>query len=288
LKESFELIGHTNYVIDMVFTPDGKKLISAGMDNKIVIWDTETWEKITTLEGHTKSVNSIALSSNGQKVVSGSTDKTLKLWDFSTYEEIQTLKGHKHTVSAVIVSPNDEYIVSGSYDKSVILWSLETGEEIVSKKTGRARPRFSPKGELFIGGEGGKVSMLKLTELDLVTDFQAHEAYVMDFMFTNKGNSLVTSGYDNKIKIWDTHRWNEEKIIDIQPKGGVYSLAISPDDKDIALTRDHQLNIYSLETGDLLREYKVKPKGNYCVKFSPKNKWLLLGSADKKIRVWST
>ncbi len=257
------------------------------MDNNIVIWNTETWEKVASLEGHTKSVNSIVLSSNAKKLVSGSTDKTLKIWDLSTFEEIQTLKGHKPTVGGIAVSPNDEYIASGSYDNSISLWSFENGDVITSKITNRAKPRFSPKGELLIGGAGGKISLLKVPDLGLVTDFQPHNDYVMDFIFSKDGNSIITSGYDNKIKIWDNSDWNEKKTVNIQPKGGAYSLSLSPNDKDIALTCEYQLNLYSFETGDLLKEYMVTSKGNYCVKFSPENKLLVMGSADKKIRVWN-
>ena len=70
---------HSSYVLNLLFTPDSKTLVSAGMDNLVKLWSAPSWELIRAFEGHANSVNSISLSPDGDTLASGSTDATVKL-----------------------------------------------------------------------------------------------------------------------------------------------------------------------------------------------------------------
>src|SRR3712207_7082160 len=54
---SSDLIGHTNRVIGVSFSPDGKILASTSADNTVKLWDTATLKEIKTLIGHTNRVD---------------------------------------------------------------------------------------------------------------------------------------------------------------------------------------------------------------------------------------
>jgi WD40 repeat protein len=43
--------GHTALVKGLVFTPDGKQLVSAGEDRVIRVWDTQTGSTVRTIRG---------------------------------------------------------------------------------------------------------------------------------------------------------------------------------------------------------------------------------------------
>ena len=64
--------------------PDGGRVLSAGKDKTLKLWDAKTGELIKTFEGHSDSVTSVLFSPDGQNALSGSWDKTLKLWDLQT------------------------------------------------------------------------------------------------------------------------------------------------------------------------------------------------------------
>ncbi len=74
------LYGHTNYVKSLVFSPDGKTLISGSQDNTIKMWDIKTGSLITTLEGHTSTVTSLIVTQDGQRIISGSSDCSIRIW----------------------------------------------------------------------------------------------------------------------------------------------------------------------------------------------------------------
>jgi hypothetical protein len=59
---------------------DGKRLVTAGFDGTVRLWDTATGKKLTELKGHSRRVTSIGISRDGQRAVSASDDGTVRIW----------------------------------------------------------------------------------------------------------------------------------------------------------------------------------------------------------------
>jgi len=75
-----ELDRHTAFVLDLAFTRDGQRLVSAAGDQTIRFWDTSTWTETEVLRGHAGEVWAMAISEPAQLIASMSKDGDLMLW----------------------------------------------------------------------------------------------------------------------------------------------------------------------------------------------------------------
>src|SRR6516165_7674839 len=89
----------TDDIRAVVYSPDGKRVLTGSNDNTARLWDTAAGEAVATLKGHTAFVRAVALSPDGKRVLTGSWDNTARLWDAATGEAVATLRGHTAFVS---------------------------------------------------------------------------------------------------------------------------------------------------------------------------------------------
>jgi len=104
---------------------EGNRVVSASADATLKVWDLGTGACLRTLTGHSKMVTSVATT--GNLVVSGSADCTVRVWDMDTGKCLHVCKGHTEQVRAVAVL-RSAHVVSGSWDRTVRVWNLETGQ----------------------------------------------------------------------------------------------------------------------------------------------------------------
>jgi WD40 repeat protein len=122
LQPIHQLHGHTDAVMKVAYSPDGKHLVSGSADHTLKIWNATTFELEKTLVGHANILYSLSFSPDGKMLVSGdnglsgdpgkSNPSTIILWNLengsihSRYtqpcpvDRILFLKDQKHFVSA--------------------------------------------------------------------------------------------------------------------------------------------------------------------------------------------
>ena len=68
--ELLTLQGHSQPIVQLVFSPVGNRMATASEDQTVKIWDTTTGEEILTLRGHQHTVTSLSYSQDGQRLAS--------------------------------------------------------------------------------------------------------------------------------------------------------------------------------------------------------------------------
>lgn len=83
-----ELGRQRGWIYHLLFTPDGRFLISADGEKFIKIWDLAERKEVTILLGHRNSILSLDISPDGRTLASASSDRTLRLWNLPTHREV--------------------------------------------------------------------------------------------------------------------------------------------------------------------------------------------------------
>jgi WD40 repeat protein len=73
--------------IKVVFSPDGKRLASGGMDAIVKIWDLTSGQETLTLKGHSGGIVSLEFSPDGRRLISSAMDRTVRIWDATPMPE---------------------------------------------------------------------------------------------------------------------------------------------------------------------------------------------------------
>lgn len=146
-SESIVLHGHTDFVNGVAWSPNGKLLVTAGADWRVVVWDTSDWVKsvtmLKTMVGHQGVINSVAWEPDGDFFATASDDNTVIVWkafdgtqptgkrgkvanmrDTPRFTVSTIHEGHTDGVTSVAWLPDTPFFVSGSKDKTVRLWNI--------------------------------------------------------------------------------------------------------------------------------------------------------------------
>lgn len=117
--------GHARDVLAVVAAHDGRSLISAGRDGRVLIWDRRTSRVVKALSGHRRGVTALAQrrDASSAELYSGSADRCIRAWDVAQRAFVETLFGHQEGVTA-LDAIGEQLLVSASEDRTLRLWKV--------------------------------------------------------------------------------------------------------------------------------------------------------------------
>ncbi|QRV81379.1 hypothetical protein RhiJN_09394 [Ceratobasidium sp. AG-Ba] len=123
--------GHIGAINSLVFSSDGRLLMSGSSDNTIRLWYTHTWRSAAH-PIRTNRASSAALSPDNEKIAGGHSYLVIETYATATGVKLFECTGHTGFISSVVFSPDGSKIISGSSDHTVRIWNAMTGEAIGS------------------------------------------------------------------------------------------------------------------------------------------------------------
>lgn len=160
------LDGHTGLCLSLDFSRDGKRLASGSRDGTAIVWSTETWEAIETVEnpdhdslyGGRGMVEHVAFAPDGKTLALASREGDVQLWDVAGRKLLEPLQGHSSAVLAVAFSPDGRTLASCGTGLTVHLWNVPTRSHLMQLDPGSIdlgelwSLAFSPDGKQLLAG----------------------------------------------------------------------------------------------------------------------------------------
>jgi WD40 repeat protein len=112
----------------VAFSPDGKRLASGGLDERIRICDASTTKELLLYEGHSRPIAGLTFSPDGKWIFSACGGRfkghnEVKVWN--SLNGTDKAEGElEERATSVALDVHGKLLATGSYSKSVVLWNV--------------------------------------------------------------------------------------------------------------------------------------------------------------------
>ena len=201
------LWGHTDAVTKAVFSPDGQSILSAGWDDRIVLWDATTHQRIGQPIPCPKGLVGVAFSPDGSQFASSSSG-SIVLWDAKTRKRRgELLRANEDFAHVGFSSKGDLLAASteayGGHPSAVFLWDLAT-HHLIGNPIPGANFAFSPDDSLLAIAQYGDLVLYDLrTHRAITKPLTGHGKNISSIAFSPDGSIVATGAEDKGIIIWD-------------------------------------------------------------------------------------
>jgi tRNA A-37 threonylcarbamoyl transferase component Bud32 len=196
------------------------------------------------LLGHTAGINRVSVDGGGL-AISGGFDRVPRLWDLVTGGPIKSLEAHPDTIWCVALSRDGRYAATGGQHKAAE------------------------------GRDPANHDVLRLYDVAsgrLLRKLTGHAAVVHHVAFTADGRRLVSSSWDQSVRVWDV----SGRLAPLTFTLDSHALAtdLLPGDKELVVgTADGAIRVLDLDTGQ--ERTRLRGPGDQCLAVSPDGRHLL-------------
>ena len=296
-----ELVKHTEAVMEVAFSPDGRWLVSGGHEGAVYAWDLENlsanpillgaWESgfIHTLQFAPLDIDTfwlVATSGPAPEVFDRTTQNKILLWSYAPEIGWQSdptkLIGHTDSIVAIDISADGRFLATGSADHTLAIWHLDDLQRppvmINDYPDGIRDVEFTHNGEL-LAVSGWSTDIYVWDTIDIQRPrppyiLRGHTQWVNAISIDPNGDWLASVSHDGSIRLWDL-----DSLFDLTTTERELEL------DEIVEARDERLS----QTANLTQSIILSNQEGHAshVAFSHDNEWLITTSSDYTTKMWS-
>ncbi len=281
-----KLEGHSQCINGVLFTADGKTLISWGNAKTIRFWDVDKKSLVRTYV-HDRTITAAAVS--GDQLAFGDFRGGVCLMDLKRGVVTQRTGGHFNLIGNMAFSPDGSEIATASHDSYFKLWSAKMPELAIRQMPVPEAGERNQLAETIRGWQSLTLGGATSLEMRKLKSLSPHGEQVWFAIYSPDGKTLATGGTDKTVKLW-----NAETMELIHTLSGHRAFttraAFSPDGKKVATVSwdaDKTVKLWDVETGKLLASAQAHESGCRDVAFSPDGQFIATACEDHHVRLFT-
>jgi DNA-binding SARP family transcriptional activator/WD40 repeat protein len=284
---------HEGPVIAMRFSADGRRLLTAGRDERLIVWDTARNAAVETLQARGRGlVVDMAIVRDGRTAYGAGRDGTVVAWDLDGTRRLErplSAGGTALAPRSLTVAAHGSHFAMTDAHGFVDVFDSRT-----LRLTGRIPVGRGERGGAAMAPDGrtlaaitadGRLGFWDVRSRRPLGALQtAHATAALSLAFSADGRWLASGGGGNILRLWDARR----RVTADTLVRGVEDLSFSKDGTTLAVTLREEnfsggLEIFSVPDLELIRTVPAPP--GTVGRFSPDGRSLVYG--DRQGRVWT-
>ncbi len=280
---------HQGGVESVAFNPLGTMVASGATDWSVRLWSSHTGDCERVLVGHTAAVSSVIFDRAGSRIASGGWDGSSRIWDVATGREISSFRAGSDRVLFVRFSPDETLLATANGDGFVRLYDIAASRLVLQIRAHASECRciaFSKDGSVLASSsyQDRVIRILNVRDGSVVRELSGHTSGVAGIDFAPDAHSLVSTGFDRSVRLWDLHTGQSRILYEHDARGFKCHFDESGH-RIVSSSSDRSVRIWSANGVRKLRGHRGDV--NQAV-FSERGERVVSGGDDMTVRIWET
>ena len=216
------------------------------------------------------------------------------LYEIPSFSNIHSLSMASSPISTVVINRTGEWLALGSSKTGQLLVWEHASESNILKQSSHLDSlttiSYSPDSTRIItGADDGLIKIWDISSGFHIATFTEHSSAVTSSAYSRRGNILFTSSLDGSVRAWDMLRYRNFRTFTAPTRLSFSCVAIDPA-AEVVCAGSHDsfdIHLWSVQTGALLDQLSGHEGPISTLAFTPDGRYLVSGSWDHTIRVWS-